>query len=159
MDPHFFVNLTGSISAKRLQAYTEPGDRLVAELTFGFWSSLLTQHYDAPTPGGGFWPYLLRPVFPHVPKHLRTRVQILKRIDQIRHFRNRVFHHETIWYFDQSPDKKNLCLIHDEILEAIGWISPEMERVLKVVDGFAEVCDSSYLAKIKEMLGNELDNS
>lgn len=34
-------------------------DRLVAELSFGFWTSLLNRHYEQQ----GLWPRLLRPVF------------------------------------------------------------------------------------------------
>ena len=133
-------------SQLRGQGKSVDSDRLVAELNFGFWTSLLNTHYETQ----GLWPRLLRPVFPHVARRQRTRRLIARRLNDIRHFRNRIFHHETIWH---DP---NLGLAHADILEAVGWIGPEMRQVADVVDNFPAVCQQSYRDALKRKLLSEL---
>ena len=124
------------------QGKTIDSDRLVAELNFGFWTSLLNTHYETQS----LWPRLLRPTFPHIAPSQRTRRITARRLNDIRHFRNRIFHHETIWH---SP---NLQLAHNDILESIGWMSSEMRQIVKIVDDFPLVCQPSYRDGLKQKL-------
>src|SRR5713226_1420752 len=105
----------------------EPG-RIVAELNFGFWTSLFDVRYEHI-----LWPKLLKAVFPFMPRHIRTRKTLSKQLHRIRHMRNRVFHHEPIWYWG------DLAQQHSELWETIGWISPAMLEMIKVLDRFSEV--------------------
>ena len=101
---------------------------LVAELSFGFWNSLFDRRYDQV-----LWPKLLSTCFPYIPKVSRTRTVISGRLSTIRSLRNRVFHHEPIWR------RTNLDQNHTEILELLGWISPELAKLIDEVDTFKVV--------------------
>lgn len=105
----------------------EPG-RIIAELSFGFWTSLFDVRYET-----RFWHKLLKDVFPDMPKHLRKRKTISKRLNKIRHLRNRVFHHEPIWYW------QDLAQQHEAIVETIAWINPAMAILLENIDRFPTV--------------------
>lgn len=100
--------------------------KLVAELNFGFWVTLLSGPYEQSLwqpEGYG----LLRSAFPHV---VSSRKYIHDRFNAIRLLRNRVFHHEAIWH------RPNLLQEHDAIHEAIRWISPTLHRAIHAVDNF-----------------------
>ena len=85
-----------------------PDGKVVAELTFGFWTALFGRA-NAP-----LWGEQLRSMFSRgVP--LR-RKQIARRLNDIRNLRNRIAHHEPVIQFD-------LQRIHSETRELIGWMS------------------------------------
>lgn len=107
--------------------------RIVAELNFGFWTSLFNSRYEQV-----LWPKMLKATFPKVPRRRRNRKYLLNRLDRIRHLRNRVFHYEPIWHW------KDLSQQHDELLKAVGWISPALRRTLAVMDRFPEVYEQGY---------------
>jgi hypothetical protein len=65
-------------------------DKIVAELTFGFWTSLFNTTFQAI-----LWKDL-RLVFPCCPKSIRQRHTISSALNQARDLRNRVFHHEPL---------------------------------------------------------------
>ena len=79
------------------------------------------------------WPLLLSNVFPHAPRRQRSRTDISRRVDRIRRLRNRVFHHEPIWHLPDLADQ------HALILETIGWISPAMLAMTRLLDRFDSV--------------------
>lgn len=105
----------------------EPG-RIVAELTFGFWTAMLDRRYEQV-----LWPTLLKPCFPYMPRSLRTRKNISARFQRIRALRNRVFHHEPIWHW------RDLGQQHSDILEAIAWIEPAARNLIEAIDNFPSV--------------------
>ena len=76
---------------------------------------------------------LLKPVFPHISRGLRTRGFVSKRLHDIRLLRNRIFHHEPIW------NKPNLNEQHGQILETIGWVNQDMRNFVQVLDRFPEI--------------------
>jgi hypothetical protein len=103
--------------------------RVVAELHFGFWTSLFEDHYERNTqflPGG------IKKVFPALVKSLHNRKDIKARLETIRQLRNRVFHHERIIHWKDLPDQ------HAKIIETIGWISPELAEMALKLDRFSE---------------------
>jgi hypothetical protein len=96
---------------------------IVAELSFGFWVSLLGPRYDAT-----LWrDALCKVVRPS--KGSRRRKDIHARFNAIRRLRNRVAHHEPIF-------QKDLAACHAEIIEAISWLCAETaqwsERISRV---------------------------
>ena len=101
---------------------------LVSGLSLGFWSSLFKGQYERI-----LWPLLLPSVFPHAPRRQRSRTDISRRVDRIRRLRNRVFHHEPIWHLPDLADQ------HALILETIGWISPAMLAMTRLLDRFDSV--------------------
>ena len=102
--------------------------RIIAELSFGFWTSLLDRRYERV-----LWPRLIRAAFPHVPRRLRTRRELSRRFHRIRLLRNRVFHHEPIWHW------RDLAQQHIEILEAIARIEPDVRELVVSIDRLADV--------------------
>ena len=80
-------------------------NRIIAELSFGFWTSLFNVQYDIK-----LWHPLIRKTFPHMLKKYRTRGNIGRRLNKIRNLRNRIFHYEPIWYRPLAPR-------HSEIIE------------------------------------------
>jgi hypothetical protein len=109
------------------QKLAEP-NRVVAELSFGFWTSLLGTDYEQK-----LWPRLLSSAFPHMPRKQRTRSKVAHRFHQIRVLRNRISHHEPIYRMT------NLAQLDGEIEEALGWLSPNLLRLLPVGESFREV--------------------
>lgn len=82
---------------------------VVAELNFGFWVSILARRYD-----NTIWRSTLAPAFAEDGKRM-GRQRVHNRMDAIRNFRNRVFHHEPIYHLNPAQ-------MHDDIIAAIGWM-------------------------------------
>jgi len=85
--------------------------RVVAELSFGFCTSLLDVRYER---SNVLWPHLLRPTFPRMRNRDRKRKTISVRINSMRLLRNRVSHHEPIWHW------RDLKTQHEGIEEALS---------------------------------------
>ncbi|NOU47117.1 MAG: hypothetical protein HOO86_08655 [Bacteroidales bacterium] len=89
--------------------------RIISELTFGFWTSLFDTKFELT-----LWKNL-RLAFPNCPKQNRNRKNISSKFNQIRKFRNRIFHHEAItWNLDVLNSYNN------EILEGISWLDNDL---------------------------------
>lgn len=131
------------------QKSLDPG-RIIAELNFGFWTNLLNRRYEqGPNLSTeqnrlALWPRLLKTAFPTAPAPIRTRHTIAQRFELIRKLRNRVFHYEPIL-------NRNLQNAHDGILDAMGWISPALPQMARVVDRFPMVYHRRY-EKLKASL-------
>lgn len=102
--------------SERKRAITQA--RVVQEMSFGFWTSLLNGRYETLFHGVG------AQVFPGLPKSQRTRGNASQRFESIRTLRNRIFHFRRIW------NRPNLQADYDQILEAIGWVNPDARRLL-----------------------------
>lgn len=117
----------------------EPG-RIIAELNFGFWTSLMDRRYEQV-----LWPQLIKIAFPYMPKKVRTRRVLSRRFNKIRRLRNRIFHHEPIWYWQDLPQQ------HEQILEAISWIEPAVKELVMTIDRFPQIYQNS-LQNIEQQL-------
>lgn len=102
-----------------------PG-RVVAELSFGFWTGFFNRNHAR----SGLGYYLAKQTFPHAPRTERDMIKLDTRWRRIRDLRNRVFHHERIVHF------VDLDAQHTAILEVIGWISPELHDLTCALDRF-----------------------
>lgn len=123
----------------------EEPDRLIAELSFGFWTGLLGTDYEQQ-----IWHRNgnLAKAFPHIPKKCRTRANIERKLQIIRKFRNRISHHEPIFKMDSLKD------ISDDVHELLRWLSPAILSMLPVDEGFDDVYargPESYLLPIKQV--------
>ncbi|KTD57376.1 Abi family protein [Legionella shakespearei] len=116
--------------------------RIVAELSFGFWTSLFDIRYEH---GQILWPRLLKTTFQNLPKSQKTRAFLSRELNRIRFLRNRVFHHEPIWHW------KDLSQQHQQILNLTNGLSPAALQFLNLFDHFPE----SY-NKGKEDVSNKL---
>jgi len=91
----------------RNEKKTMEAGRIIAELSFGFWTSLFDVRYEH---NQILWPKLLKPTFPYLPKGQRTRAFLSRELNRIRFLRNRVFHHEPIWHW------KDLAIQHQHLI-------------------------------------------
>ena len=118
--------------------------RVVAELTFGFWTSLFDRRYERV-----LWPKLLRSAFPWMPRRQRTRQELSRRFTAIRHLRNRVFHHEPIWHW------RDLAQQHTGLVDVLGWMNPEFRDLTVLLDRFPMVYGEGvdgYERRLEEFL-------
>ena len=103
--------------------------KVVAELTLGFWVSLLNSEYERL-----LWKDLRR-AFPFMPKRERQRKNVSAPLNTFRAFRNRVFHNESICW--------KLCrveAIHQEMITVMGWMNKGVPDWLQQIDRFNAVC-------------------
>jgi hypothetical protein len=105
-----------------------PG-RMVAELHFGFWTGFFNKLH-AQT-GVGY--FVTKNVFTYAPKTERDMSRLDTRWNRIRTLRNRVFHHERIIHWKDLADQ------HADIIETIGWISPELREMAEALDRFTTI--------------------
>lgn len=102
----------------------------VSGLNLGFWVNLFMGRYEQT-----LWPRMLRDVFPYATRRQAAREPLYQQLNRIRRLRNRVFHYEPIWHW---PDLRNR---HRLILQTIGWISPAMLALTRLLDRFPIVYD------------------
>jgi hypothetical protein len=110
-------------------------NRIIAELRFGFWTSLFDVRYEH---NQILWPHLLQRVFPYAPRKYRTRHHLSKQINQIRLLRNRIFHYEPIWHWQNLLDQ------HDSLYNLIQWISPQAYSYSVIHDQFKEIYNQRW---------------
>ena len=109
----------------RGRTITEP--YLVAELSFGFWTSLLDVRYDK------IWHKIIKGVFPDMPRAIRTRSEISPRMNIVRKLRNAAVHHHSIWHW------ADLAAQHRDAHVLIGWICGASARIASAMDRFPTI--------------------
>lgn len=97
--------------------------RVVAELSFGFWTGLTGPKYDV------LWRDHLVKIFPRPPVQ---RVKIQTRLNSIRKLRNRIAHHEPILFSGR------LQKYASQIFDTISWIRPITARWVRSNSSFDE---------------------
>jgi len=103
-------------------------DKVIAELTLGFWVRLLNTEYERI-----LWKPLRRS-FPYLVKAHRQRNKVSAPINKIRDFRNRVFHHEPIsWRLDKLEET------HVRIIKVMSWINKDLPDIADTIDRVPEV--------------------
>ena len=102
--------------------------KIIAELTLGFWVSLLNAEYERL-----LWKDLRR-AFPYIPKKDRKRKNVSAPLNRFRAFRNRVFHNESICW-----NMKKVQEIHNELLLVLEWINKDLPEWLTEIDRFKNV--------------------
>jgi hypothetical protein len=115
---------------------------LVAALDFGFWTGLFNPYYRGRSVRDKrLWPHGLPVVFPHAVS-APTLPEVSTRLNELRQLRNRIFHHEPDW-------KRKLTADRDNILEVIGWVSPDTLRVLRTMERVTEVISDDFRRKVR----------
>lgn len=105
------------------RAEADTPDKIIAELAFGFWSSLFNVHLQTV-----LWKDL-RLVFPRCPKAQRQRHTISSALNQVRDLRNRIFHHEQLLWLNPA-----LIDLHAKGIEVVGWLDPQLPPWLQQYD-------------------------
>ena len=104
-------------------------DKILSEMTFGFWVMLLNSQYERV-----LWKSL-RKAFPHLPKKDRQRKNVSAPCNTLRRLRNRIFHQEAICW-----DLYYLTCLHDNLITVLGWMNADMPAWLASIDPFNQVC-------------------
>ncbi|MEO3972906.1 hypothetical protein [Streptomyces sp. CAU 1734] len=99
-------------------------DAVIAELSFGFWVSLLSRGYDR-----SLWVPTLHRAFPLLDE---PRRQLHDGLSSLVLMRNRIMHHEPVHHRDLAAD-------HAKIYRMLGYLSPELAVEAKARDRFPEV--------------------
>lgn len=123
-NPDFDEQLGYVREAKRKLAQrgeSTSADKVVAELNFGFWTSLFNRKIIIHTSK----PLML--AFPRCPKGQRQPDTIRSKLNKIRSLRNRCFHHEPMVWMP-------LPALHRDAHEVIKWISPDLQLWLSAHD-------------------------
>ena len=124
--PNQMVKQVIEIEQKLIQSKKNPSSsRILAELNFGFWTILFNRNL-AKT----FWKPLHR-IFENIPKQERKRAEISSKLNQIRTFRNRLYHYEPIIWDLEVLNQK-----HDLIFEVLYWINPNTSQWIKTFDSY-----------------------
>ncbi len=108
----------------------QTSDAIVARLQFGFWTHLFQDFYEGKN---GFLPQGIKKVFPHLVKSKHNRRKLKQGFDTIRDLRNEVFHHARIIHWTDLPEQ------HTDLVEMIGWISPELREMAEALDRFTMI--------------------
>ena len=147
---HPLARLTSWQQAKVVEAksalgkygkHLTPG-RIVAELTFGFWTGFFNNAHART----GIGSYLARNAFPYAPATEQYQARLDRRWLEIRDLRNRVFHHERVLHWT------DLDIRHQAILDIISWISPELHDLAKSLDRFVSIRNDGlnpWIAKLQ----------
>jgi hypothetical protein len=112
------------IQTKKKEA--TPG-RIVAELTFGFWTSMIGTVYE------DLWQHTLHRIGKRPDGKGLVRKDFSRPLARVRVLRNRIAHHEPIIMLTDLRDQ------HDRMLELSGWLSPAAAAWCRKLDRFDEV--------------------
>jgi hypothetical protein len=99
-------------------------DDVVAELSLGFWASLISRRYDRT-----LWVPHLHKAFP---RYRGPRGRLHDQVHTVLLFRNRIMHHEPIHHRHLDAD-------HQTILRLLGHLAPSMVDELRPNDQVAVV--------------------
>ena len=118
-------------------------DRMIAELTLGFWTSLVTTRYSQ----SKFQSHVIKRCFKNCPVRSRSIKNLQETLNKMRLLRNRVSHYERIIHW------KDLSAQHGQLLECIRWMDGTAHILAKGTDNFADVHAeglSPFVAFVKE---------
>jgi len=101
--------------------------KIIAEQSFGFWTSLFEPHHYRLLKGSIIHCFPLKPVS-------ENRSSIAISLRNIRDFRNRVYHNEPICFNSNSINLDHAEQIHKEIYKLLDWIDSELSGFVKYHD-------------------------
>ena len=123
LQPNAQKSISNSKNILKQQKKIISQDNLIAELSFGFWVKLLTKVYSR---------YLryndLKQIFPNLPSKKDKSINrhfIFTKLNNIRLFRNKVFHHDKII---SKVEYQNMM---DEIYEVLGYFDDKIVKITK----------------------------
>jgi hypothetical protein len=122
LKPEQAMMLQSAQESLRREGKPLDASRIVAELSFGFWTGLTGPRYS------DLWRDHLVKIFPRRPVQ-RADVQL--RLNSIRKLRNRIAHHEPIL---SRPLQKDV----NQISDTLSWISPVTARWVRSNSSFEE---------------------
>ncbi len=119
-------------------------DRIIAELTLGFWASLFSKRYAQEK----FQPYIIKRCFRNASKAERSATTLWNNLEKIRHLRNRVFHYERLIHW------KDLRERHEKLLAFTKLLAPKSYEILSKTDGFGAIYSAGLTPTGQLVKGN-----
>lgn len=101
--------------------------KVIAEQSFGFWTSLFDPHHYRLIGG------IVIHSFHYKPANINRSI-LNQKLNRIREFRNRVYHNEPICFYGNVIDFTYAEKIKDEIYELLSWIDPDLTDYVKYFD-------------------------
>lgn len=104
--------------------YSPNCQRVLAELTFGFWVRFLMRWYWDVNTGTKIWPQHLLGAFPGAPKHKYSVGTLHNEFSVAVDLRNRIHHHEPLW---KGPNVANVD-------DAIQTLTQKLNKMLALLE-------------------------
>jgi hypothetical protein len=133
-----------------------PG-RVVAELRFGFWTSLLSSGFGPQGYGTTLWSpndaALIKQAFPYLAAPNQNRRYVHDRFNTLRLLRNRTMHHEPIWLGMTLRNGRTFPLadLYTDSIEAMSWTSPRLRASIAAFDRFSNTLNNGLARQITEI--------
>lgn len=120
-------------------------DMVVSRLSFGFWPNVLEELTDRHAPKTFLEVFSAHPH--NKPKYWgleENKEQVVLRLKKLQALRNRVCHFEAVWKphwigatsSSYSHAIQGLRTLHDDLVELLGWCSPEAVKLYKASFGW-----------------------
>lgn len=103
------------------------GGKVIAEHSFGFWTSLFDTHHYRLIGGA------VIQGFPNKPPQINRNL-INQKLNNVRQFRNRIYHNEPICFSDNTIDFSAALNIKQIIRELLEWIDPDLNEYMNYFD-------------------------
>jgi len=101
--------------------------KVIAEQNFGFWTTLFEPHHYRLIGGS------IINCFPNKPANV-NRSTISVKLQNIRDFRNRIYHNEPICFNGRNIDFSKAENIKDDLIELLSWIDDSVKVYVKKYD-------------------------
>lgn len=138
---HYFLKNSVIKSERKIRRTrgTVTSGKIIAEQSFGFWTSLFdTHHYR-----------LLRGTvihcFPNKPSSV-NRNSLNQKLNSVREFRNRIYHNEPICFNGNIITFSEAINIKNEIYELLEWMDNDLVSYINYFDGI-----DAKIAKINNL--------
>lgn len=119
------------INAERNTRGTITSGKIVAEQTFGFWTSLFEPHHYRLIGG-----HIIH-CFPNKPANI-NRTNIANHLKEIRKFRNRIYHNESICFDNITIDFTQAQIIKENIYHLLEWMDEDLKEFVMQYDFIEE---------------------
>lgn len=116
--------------AIRRKGGTVSSGKVIAEQSFGFWTSLFEPHHYRLIGGAVIH------CFPNKPLTVNRSI-ISQKLNRIREFRNRVYHNEPICFKGNNVDFSGAENIRNEIFEMLNWIDSDLSIYTEYFNGIS----------------------
>lgn len=136
-----------------------PG-RVVAGLSFGFWTNILSTGYGPHGYGAAIWSpnnaALIQHAFPHLQPPHQNRSHVHNHLNVLRLLRNRIMHHEPIWNGmivrrQRKTTSYPLAELYADIINVITWTSPRLRDSIVAYDRFPATLMHGHAVQIAEI--------
>lgn len=110
--------------------------KVIAEQSFGFWTSLFDTHHYRLIGGSPIHAFPLKPAS-------ANRSLINQKLNKVRKFRNRIYHNEPICFNASNIDFSAAHNIKNEIYDLLNWIDTDLTDYVEYFNGIQPKIDSA----------------